>query len=64
MVDDKNDMKGLMGKEYLVNGKLTGRHMNETGAATQYGAHTIYDTVPGSSPKRGSAPAKKPKSKL
>jgi len=57
--------QGLMGKEYLVNGKLQGRHMNETGAATQYGAKTIYDCVPGSSPKKGATKAKKaPKSKL
>jgi len=60
--------QGLMGKEYLVNGKLTGRHMNETGAPTQYGAKTIYDTVPGSKPKSSSelkgSKKTQPKSKL
>jgi len=59
--------QGLMGKEYLVNGKLAGRHMNETGAPTQYGAKTIYDCIPGSAPKKGAPKAKKdkaPRSKL
>jgi hypothetical protein len=56
--------QGLMGKEYLVNGKLQGRHMNETGAATQYGAKSIYDCVPGASPKKGAKAKKAPKSKL
>jgi len=56
----------LMNKEYLTNeGKLNGRNMAETGAATQYGAKTIYDTLPGSAPKKGAKGGKKaPKSKL
>jgi len=37
--------QGLMGKEYLVNGKLNGKDMKETGAASVWGAKNIHDIV-------------------
>jgi hypothetical protein len=57
--------QGLMGKEYLVaaTGKLNGRDMKETGAATVYGARAITDLV--SSTKNTVTSSKgQPRSKL
>jgi len=59
--------QGLMGKEYLsADGRLAGRDMRETGAATQFGARSIRELIINhtASTSSSSSPAASPRSKL